>query len=107
MPIRLRTKRPDRVLREIVDALQTYAEAHPQAAIEVYRHSNVSVRIRIVDPQFAKQSRAEREVEVWAALEQLSEETSSEISLLLLLTPAETKKSLANLEFDDPVPSGL
>ena len=30
-----------------------------------------------------------------------------EISLLLMFTPDEAKKSFANMEFDDPVPSPL
>jgi len=37
----------------------------------------------------------------------LPEEVLSQISLLVLLTPAEMKKSLANFEFEHPVPSTI
>jgi len=107
MTIKLRVKRPDPVLRRIVDALDAYATAHPDAVIEAYRHNSVSVRIRILSSEFAGRSRAEREEEVWAALEKLPDETVSEVSLLLLLTPEEAKNSFASSEFDDPIPSKL
>lgn len=107
MTIKLRVKRPDPVLRQIVGAVNEFAQAHPEAVIGAYRHDSVSVRIRILDPNFAGRSRAQREEEVWAALEKLPEETVSEISLLLLLTPEEAKHSFASSEFDDPIPSKL
>jgi hypothetical protein len=107
MVIKLRTKRPDPLLRQIVKALGEYDAAHPQAVIEAYRQNSVSVRVRILDPQFAGRSRVEREDEVWAALNKLPEETAAEISLLLLLTPDEAKNSFASAEFDNPIPSRL
>jgi stress-induced morphogen len=107
MTIKLRAKRPDQVLRQIRDALEKYDEAHPQAEIEAYRQNSVSVRIRILNPEFAGKSRAQREEEVWAVLNELPEEAVAEISLLLLLTPEEAARSFANSEFDDPIPSKL
>ena len=107
MTIKLRVKKPDPVLRQIVDALAEYDKAHPKAAIEAYRQNSVSVRIRIVNPEFAGKSRAHREEDVWAALDELPEDAAAEISLLLLLTPSEAKQSFANAEFDDPIPSKL
>ena len=107
MVIKLRTKKPDRVLNQIIKAVEQYAEGHPNAEIEVYRYSSVSVRIRIIDPDFKRQSRAQREDDLWAIFDQLPEEVVAEISLLLLLTPAEAKKSFANTEFDDPIPSRI
>jgi len=107
MAVKLRVKRPDPVLREIVSALNQYAQQHPEAQIEAYRHDNVSVRVRIISPNFSGQSRSEREEDVWAAFAKLSDETLSELSLLLLLTPEEAKKSFASAEFDDPIPSRL
>lgn len=65
------------------------------------------MRIRIIDPAFAGLSRAEREEEVWAALDNLPDDAIAEISLLLLLTPDEAKKSFASYEFDHPIPSRL
>lgn len=107
MAVKLRTKRPDKLLKAIVTALDQYQANHPGAEIEAYRQNSVSVRIRIVDPSFKGQSRAEREDDVWAALNQLPDETVAEVSLLLLLTPDEAKKSFANQEFDNPIPSWI
>jgi stress-induced morphogen len=107
MTIKLRVKRPDQVLRQIRDALEKYDHAHPDAEIEAYRQNSVSVRIRILNPEFAGKSRAQREEEVWAVLNELPEEAVAEISLLLLLTPEEAARSFANSEFDDPIPSKL
>ena len=107
MPIKLRTKRPDPVLRQIADALKAYEQAHPRAQIEAYRQNSVSVRLRVIDPDFQGRSRAEREEELWALFEDLPEDVVAEISLLLLFTPEEAKKSFANVEFDNPIPSKL
>jgi hypothetical protein len=102
MTIKLRTKRPDRILKQIVVALEEYQAAHPRAEIEAYRQNSVSVRVRIIDPDLAGKSRVQREEEIWPLLEKLPEETVQEISLLLLFTPDETAKSLSNMEFDNP-----
>jgi hypothetical protein len=51
--------------------------------------------------------RSERVDSVWKYFESLSDETGSDISMLVLLSPGEVKRSLGNLEFDDPVPSTL
>src|SRR5438128_2146119 len=87
MAIKVRTKKPDKVLREIVKALESYAAAHPKAEIEAYRQNSVSVRIRIISTEFQGMSRTQREDGVWPFLDNLPEETAAEISLLLLLTP--------------------
>ena len=107
MPTRLRVKRPDPVLRRIVDVLDEYQSRHPSAVIEAYRQNSVSIRIRIISPEFDGLSRAHREEGIWAALNSLSDEDLAEISLLLLLSPAEAKSSFASQEFEDPVPSRL
>jgi hypothetical protein len=107
MVIKLRTKHPDPYLKQIVRALGQYNEAHPKALIEAYRQNSVSVRLRVIDSDFKGMSRTQREEEVWAALEQLPEDVAAEISLLLLLTPEEAKRSFASIEFDDPIPSKL
>ncbi len=107
MTINLRVKRPDPILKQIVNALCEYDKAHPDAKIEAYRQNSVSVRIRILNPEFAKRTRSQREEEVWALLDKLPEEAAAEISLLLLLTPEEAKNSFASFEFDDPIPSKL
>ncbi len=107
MAIKLRTKRPDGVLKQIVEALKQYDAAHPQAQIELYRQNSVSVRIRVINQEFKGQSRAEREDELWQLFEQLPEEVTADITGLILLTPEETKKSLANFDFENPIPSQL
>jgi hypothetical protein len=107
MGVEVRTKPQDAVLKQIIKALKDYAKAHPNAEITVYRHNSVSVRIRVIDSAFANQSRAVREEELWGLLNQLPEDVSAEISLLLLLTPEEAPKSLANIEFENPIPSRL
>jgi stress-induced morphogen len=102
-----RAKGTDKVLKEIRTALDRYKAAHPKAEIESYRQNSVSVRVRVISPEFQKMTRSDREEEVWAVLNELAEETAAEVSMLLLLTPDEAKKSLANREFDDPIPSKL
>ena len=107
MTVKLQSRKNDPILRQIGTALREYEKSHPHAEIEAYRQNSVSVRIRILNPEFARKSRAEREEEIWAILDKLPEETAAEISLLLLLTREEAKKSIASLEFDDPIPSKL
>ncbi len=107
MAVKLRTKRPDPILKQIVAALKEYNATHPRAEIEAYRQNSVSVRIRVIDPDFQGKSRVQRDDEVWVYLNKLQEETVQEVSLLLLFTPDETAKSWANMEFDNPTPSKL
>ncbi len=98
---------PDSRLKQIAEVLKKYSAAHPRARIEVYRQNSVSVRIRILAAEFEGMSRAQREDELWNLFQQLPEEVAAEISLLLLLTPQEAKNSIANFEFDNPIPSEL
>ena len=105
MTIRYRTKRPDRTLKRIGEAFRPYAEAHAEADIELYRRNNVSVRVRIIDPDFAGKSRARREEEVWPLLDQLPDDVVADVTMLVLLTPEEKEESLASFEFDHPSPS--
>ncbi|HEX3998407.1 MAG TPA: hypothetical protein VHX65_07655 [Pirellulales bacterium] len=75
--------------------------------IDLYRQDSVSVRLRIIDPDFAGQSKPQRSQCIWNYLGHLPDDVQADIRTVLLLTPAETKMSLANFEFDDPVPSKL
>lgn len=97
----------DPCLENLADALAHYAAQHGNAEIVVYRHNSVSVRIRIVDPDFDGISKAERHDLVWDFVKDLPEAQQSEISLLLLFTPDEVERSFANDEFDHPIPSPL
>jgi len=97
----------DEIIDGIIESLRAYEADHPDAQIDLYRQNPVSVRVRIIDPDFASLDRVERNKDVWKYLDSLEEESQSDISSLILLTPGETKISFANFEFEDPVPSGL
>lgn len=97
----------DETIDQIIHALRAYEADHPSAQIDVYRQNPVSVRVRIIDPVFAGMGKSHRSQMAWKYLDQLPDEVHSDISTLLLLSPDETKMSFANLEFEDPVPSGL
>src|SRR6516164_2472528 len=56
-------------------------------------------------PSFQGLEKSDRHSRIWKYLESLPEELQSDISMVVLLTPAETPRSLANLEFEDPPPS--
>jgi stress-induced morphogen len=107
MAIRIPRGKTDPILKKISEVLRKYEADHPGADIDLYRQNPVSVRLRIIDPTFAGQGRVQRHQLVWQYLDQLTEEVQSDISTILLLTPAEKKKSFANFEFDDPIPSQL
>jgi stress-induced morphogen len=107
MAIRVPRGESDASLESIKKALQSYQEDHPSAEIELYRQNSVSIRIRIIDPDFAGINRAERNDKVWKYLDAISDDEQGDISMLVLLTPDETSRSMANLEFEDPVPSLL
>ncbi|MEX0824596.1 MAG: hypothetical protein WD119_00435 [Pirellulaceae bacterium] len=94
-------------VQQILDVLEQYKTEHPRAQIDVRRHSSVSIRIRIIDPDFVGLDRVDREPAVWKLLKTLPEEVFTNITMLLLLTPDETQGSLANQEFEDPIPSRL
>ena len=105
MPVSIARGKTDQTLEQIKDCLESYQKNHPDAEISLYRQNSVSIRIRIIDPRFAGMSRADRSDSVWNYFESLSDETQSDITMLVLLTPAELSRSMANLEFEDPVPS--
>lgn len=102
-----RNQKSDQHVQRILAVLDRYAAEHPRARGTVYRYNSASIRIRILDPGFTNKSIPEREDMVWSLLETLPEATRSQITVLLLLTPEEAKKSLLSLEFDDPSPSRL
>ncbi len=97
----------DSILEQIVETLESYKADHPGSEIALYRQNSVSVRIRIIDPAFAGKNRIERSDLVWRYIEKLPDDVQSDISTLILLTADETKRSFANFEFEDPVPSSF
>jgi hypothetical protein len=102
-----RLENTDDHLGHINQALAKYRSEHPDAQVDAYRQNSVSLRARIVDPDFHGIDRADRHEIVWRHIATLPEEVQSEVTMLLLLTPEETKTSFANLEFDHPLPSML
>src|SRR5436190_24205581 len=106
MPLKVRGETDDD-LDAVMKVLAKYEAQHPRAEIEGFRQGSFSIRIRIVDPDFANLSRTDRHDAIWKLLDELPEEVLSNLSTILLLTPEETKKSFANVEFDDPIPSTL
>ena len=63
--------------------------------------------MRIIDPEFAGRGKPQRSQHVWRYFDQLPDEVQGDLRTVLLITPDETKKSFANFEFDDPIPSKL
>jgi len=100
-------KQPDSLVRQLAKALKKYNAVHPNAKIEIKRQNPVSVRIRVIDPDFANKSKVDREEEVWAALQDVPDAAVSEITVLLLLTEEEAAESFANYDFDHPIRSRL
>ena len=78
---------------------------------DAYRYNSASIRIRVIDPRFEGLEFDERDAMVEPLLKQLPEEIQADIMTLLTLSPSERKKlsrkSLVNLEFEDPSPSIL
>jgi hypothetical protein len=95
----------DKGLTSIRNALLPYASEYKKAEIVLYRQNSISIRIRVIDPSFQLTEKSERHSKIWKYLEKLPKSIQSDISMIVLLTPEETKRSLANLEFDDPSPS--
>lgn len=96
----------DQEVDQIREALREYQNEHPRAEISVRRQNPVAIRIRILDLSFAGVDRVDREPSVWRILDRLPDEILQNVSMLLL-TPDEAKQSLANLEFENPLPSAL
>jgi stress-induced morphogen len=100
-------EKTDRDVAQVKTVLKKYESQHSAADVAVRRQNSVSIRVRIVDPDFAGVSRTERHEAVWRVLDELPEKIQSQLTMLLLLTPDEKNSSLANLEFEDPIPSKL
>lgn len=94
-------------VRAILDILESHKTSHPKAEITAYRQNSGSIRIRIIDPDFRPLDKALRHDQVWELLERLPEDIQSQITVLLLLSPDETKRSIANMDFENPIPSRL
>ena len=68
MARRDRSTKPDVQVQQILDVLTEYERLHPLAQIEGRRHNPVSIRLRIIDPDFQGMDRLAREPEIWQLL---------------------------------------
>lgn len=98
---------PDEDVRAVLDILNEYAASHPGSKVKSYRQNSAAIRIRIIDPGFAGMDLVTRDDLIWEILGRLPERVQSQITVVLLLTPDETKTSFANMDFDHPIPSKL
>ena len=95
-------------VRAILKSLETfYRPGHPEAEIDSYRQNSASIRIKIIDPEFRHMDRVSRDNQIWEILGKQPEDIQSQITVVLLLTPEETKTSFANMDFENPIPSRL
>jgi hypothetical protein len=107
MSVKIARGKADEVIEQIKSRLERYQEDHPDAEISLYRQNPASVRVRIIDPRFVDMDRSDRSDSVWTYFKGLPDEVQSDISMLVLVTSREMSRSMANLEFEDPVPSRL
>lgn len=94
---------PNDLVEQISNALAHYQAIHPRARIDVRRHDDYFVNIRVISPDFRKVSPPDRHDEVWGYLKRLPRSTLNHLGLLVLLTPREVSSSGANVEFENPV----
>lgn len=87
--------------REIVSTLERFVSDHPDASINLFRTSPVSIRIRVVADIFSKLSRGRRHELLWEYLKLANDEAASDISTLTPLSPQELKSSWVSMEFDE------
>ena len=100
--------KPDPYCEQIVQLLEReYGAAHPAAEASAYRYNSASVRVRIIDPDFAGKDTAERDDMVWPILEKLPDPVLEDISVVLLIPPEERDSLGLSLEFDAHVRSRL
>ncbi len=92
---------------EVTEALAAYIESHPKAQLRSYRQNSAAIRVRLIDPSFRDLDRVERHDLIWGYLRSMPEDILSDLTILLLLTPEEVEGSLANFDFDRPIPSDL
>ena len=97
----------DDILAEIVGVLERYSADHPTSVVEVYRHGQYAVRIRVTDPRFTGWSKTDRHNSVWPYLSRLPDDVLGDVYLLICVTPEEKATSFASMEFDDPIPAAI
>jgi hypothetical protein len=101
------TKKRQNAVDAVRSALRRYEEEYPSSTSKVYRYNSASIRVRVIDPTFRGMDLSEREKRVWPYLESLSDDVATQLTMLVLITPDEVDRSLANAEFDHPLTSRL
>lgn len=96
-------ERFDQHIQAILEVLQPYKEKHPRAEITISELDVLTIRVRIIDPDFENMNWFERDAEVWPLLRKLHDEIYLNLSMVLLLSPSEVETSRANNEFENPV----
>ncbi len=91
-------------VKQILDVLVEYQDAHVNALIEAHETFYSTIHIRIIDPDFAEIDDLDRDAKIWALLKQLPEELFCKITMLILVTPTEAHDSGSSIEFDHPLP---
>ncbi len=98
----------DKSVKMLLEALKQYEARHPGAVASLYRFNPGSIRLRIISAHFQGVSRPKRHDQFLRFLKAtVDEDVLAEVTLLLLLTPAELASSMMNIEFEDPMPSLL
>ena len=92
--------------RKVEDFLRTLLDR-----ADAYRYNTAVIRLRVVDPRFEGMPFDDRDELVEPSIHMLPKDTRDDIVTLLTLAPSEltgyNRRSLINLEFDDPTPSQL
>jgi hypothetical protein len=103
--MKTRNGKTDKAVEAIRQALEEkYFPLHPKSEIEVYRYNSASIRVRIIDPDFAGKGWAIRNEQIWNLVAPLPENIATQISLLVLLTPKEKTRPGVNIEFENSTP---
>jgi hypothetical protein len=87
-------------------ALDAYEAKHSGAEAALYRNNPASIRLRVIDRRFEGMTKSRRHADVWEFLAaRVPEDTLADVSLVLTIAPGELKKSFANFQFEEPIPS--
>src|SRR5437868_1464922 len=98
-----KTVETKRIEKLLLKHFPDHPEEYPPAT---YRYNPASIRVRVVSDRFERKDRVERSEMVYPILkENLPENTWQDITLILLMSPAEVEESSMNREFEHPSPS--
>ena len=100
------TDERDEYVDRIRAALEQLERDRPGAEASLYRALPGVIKARVVDDRFAGVDHYARHDDVFAYLrDHLDEDTMQELYILVLVAPDEMARSIANIDFEDSVPS--